>query len=141
LKLKSSREDQSEPSAPAFVSTPSDLPTAAVPNAPTSSTRRYWDGRFILVNLILMALALVAAYLEYSVYPAIMNQSFGETGILLRLSPLTFRLDGTRCYQTCQTLVGIPSLDFFQIFLIALVAVNLAHFFRLRGQKTSYGAP
>ncbi len=88
-----------------------------------------------------MALALVAAYLEYSVYPAIMNQSFGETGILLRLSPLTFRLDGTRCYQTCQTLVGIPSLDFFQIFLIALVAVNLAHFFRLRGQKTSYGAP
>ncbi len=42
---------------------------------------RYWDGKFVALNAILLLLAAIAAYLEYSVYPAIMTQSFGETGL------------------------------------------------------------
>ena len=120
----------------ATAASPPITPPAGLP-VPKSGTaaQKYWDGRFVIINAILLLLALVAGYLEYSVYPAIMSQNFGETGILLRLSPLTFRLDGTRCFQSCQSLVGIPSLDFFQIFVIALVVINLAHFFRLRKQS------
>jgi hypothetical protein len=93
---------------------------------------RYWSIGFSVLNAILVVLAGAAAYLEYSVYPTIMTQSFGETGPSLHLSILTFQWDATRCQQVCSSIPGVLALDFFQVFVIALVLVNLSHYLRLR---------
>lgn len=99
----------------------------------SEARKRYWDAKFLASNAFLILFAAVAAYLEYSVYPQIMSGpgGFGETNVNIHLSFLTFRIDATRCGLTgCPTLVGVPSLDFFQLFLIAIVLINVVHYAR-----------
>ena len=98
-----------------------------------AKARRYWDSRFLATNGILLLMAAVAAYLEYSVYPVIITQTYGETNPSLVLSFLTFRWNATNCRNVpCVRLQGLPALDFFQIFILALVFVNLLHFLGYR---------
>ena len=86
--------------------------------------------------VILLLLAAIAAYLEYSVYPAIMTQSFGETGLSLQLSVLTFRWNAVSCISgNCKQIPGVQALDFFQIFVLALVLVNLSHYLGQRKRR------
>jgi len=93
----------------------------------------YWDGKFVALNVILLFLAAIAAYLEYSVYPAIMVQTFGETKPTLQISVLTFRWNAVSCtHSPCSAVPGVQALDFFQIFVLAVVLVNLSHFFGRR---------
>jgi len=90
---------------------------------------RYWNGSFIVMNVIFLLLAAIAAYLEYSVYPAIMTQSYGETGLSLHLSVLTFNWNAVSCLSaSCKQVPGVQALDFFQIFLLVFVLMNLSHF-------------
>ena len=88
---------------------------------------RYWDGRFVALNLIVLLLAAVAAYLEYSVYPSIMTGTYGEINPSLHLSVLTFTWDAVKCSQSCVTIPGLPALDFFQIFILIVILFNLSH--------------
>ncbi len=79
---------------------------------------------------ILALLALIAAYLQYVYYPSVLlSGQFGETNISLHLSFLTFQIDATR---GSEFVPGIPSLDFFQVFVIAAVLLNLSRYFERR---------
>ena len=101
-----------------------------------SGKARYWDGKFVATNIILLLIAAIAAYLEYSVYPAIMTQSFGETGLSLQLSALIFRWNAISCiYGSCKQILGVQALDFFQIFVLAIIFVNLSHYFGQRKKR------
>jgi hypothetical protein len=102
----------------------------------------YWDGRFVITNIFLILMALLAAYLEYSLYPTIMvGHPFYETNITLHLSFFTYSYDATRCVfgvpttvancqaagGTLQNIVGVPAFDFLQLFLAIVILANLYH--------------
>ncbi len=97
----------------------------------------YWDTKTILTTAVLLILAFIAGYFEYSVYPSIMAgtgspNGYGEKSITLKLSFLTYTYNAVRCYQNnsyCYTLYGVPSLDFFQIFVLAIVIFHFFHFY------------
>lgn len=105
--------------------------------------QRYWSLKFAITNLILVFLAAIAAYLEYVAYPALMTQvnnfsggsgpfGFGETIRSLKLSFLTYQYNVTRCYPApCTSLAGLPSFDFFQMFILAIVIINIVHFYNV----------
>jgi hypothetical protein len=106
-----------------------------------SSLMHFWTVKQIVTNLVILALASIAAYLQYYLYPLIMARpldpvsglGFGETNISLRFSFLTFQYTATRCMgSSCSKLVGIPAFDFFQVMIIALVFVNLLHYVNTR---------
>jgi hypothetical protein len=101
----------------------------------------FWTTKHVATNLVLLALASIAAYLQYYLYPLIMSRApdsvsglgFGETDITLKFSLLTFQYTSTRCDSfSCTRLVGIPAFDFFQAIIIALVIINLFHFLNVR---------
>jgi hypothetical protein len=88
-----------------------------------------------------LALAGIAAYLEYYLYPLVMARpiyslsglGFGETDISLKLSFLTFQYTATRCMgATCTRLVGIQAFDFFQLAVIIVVLINVFHLISTR---------
>ena len=64
---------------------------------------RYWSTKFVLINVTLILLAIIAAYLQYVAYPALMTaptpanggNGFGETNVVLNLSFLTFQSNST----------------------------------------------
>jgi hypothetical protein len=103
-----------------------DRSSSSSASSPVSSVRRspYWEARYVVLNAGLVVVALIAAYLEYSVYPLIMSQSFGESPSL-QLSLLTFQWNATR---SGLLIPGVASLDFFQIFAISLIGINIWHF-------------
>ena len=104
----------------------------------TIQAKRYWDGKFVALNLILLFLAAIAAYLEYVAYTAIMTQTYGETGLSLQLSFLTFRWNAVSClHGSCGQVPGVQALDFFQIFVIALILVNISHYLGRRKSSES----
>lgn len=90
----------------------------------------YWNTRFFLTNIILAFLALVSAYLEYVYYPSLLlSAPFGERNLSLHLSLFTYSFDATR---GSEFVPGIPALDFFQIFVIAILLINLSHYLEWR---------
>lgn len=102
--------------------------------------KKYWTGNFILTNVVVLFLALVAGYFEYVAYPALMSgpsfpygAGFGETNVVLNLSFLTFQVTATNTI-TCATpncvLKGIPAFDFCQALVYLVILMNLAHFVR-----------
>jgi hypothetical protein len=98
----------------------------------------YWNAKFILINIIILILAIVAAYLQFVAYPALLTApqssgGYGETNVVLNLSFLTFRIDATAdCGgSTCQ-LKGVPAFDFFQAMIYLLIIVNVVHFINRR---------
>ncbi len=97
--------------------------------------------RFVITNVVFLLLALVTAYLEYVVYSSVISgdfPNFGEHNVSLNLSVLTFQYDATRCYGSstnCPRLQGVQSLDFFQIFVLAIVFYNLVHFINSRKSR------
>jgi hypothetical protein len=102
---------------------------------------RYWDGKFILTNVILVLLAVVAGYLQYVVYPALMTSptppagyGFGETNVVLTLSFLTFQFSATNpnCLTPGCVLKGVPAFDFCQALIYLAVVFGLARYVRLR---------
>jgi hypothetical protein len=106
----------------------------------------YMDAKFAFTNAILVLIALVAAYLQYDVYPAIMTKSpFYETNITLHLSIFTFTYDSTRCTLSDTTvsncsaaggtvvhILGVPAFDFFQLFIAMIILANIYHFWTRR---------
>jgi len=101
----------------------------------------FWTARQIATNLIILALAGVAGYLQYYLYPLIMSRppypftalGFGETNISIKFSILTFQYTATRCMGTsCAKLAGIPAFDFFQVIIIILVFANVLHYINTR---------
>jgi len=117
--------------------TPSNDSTIVLPLAGS----RFWTARQIATNLIILALASVAGYLQYYLYPLIMSRplnslaglGFGETNNSLKFSILTFQYTATRCMGTsCARLVGIPAFDFFQVMIIILIFANVLHFINTR---------
>lgn len=103
----------------------------------------YWSAKFIATNGILLLLALVAGYLEYVAYPALMTGStppfgdgFGESNVVLNLSFLTYRFTATNpnCGSSGCTLVGVPAFDFCQGLIYLVILINVAHFIRLKSK-------
>ena len=100
------------------------------PEEVTTSVRKsFWDARFVVTVFILALLALIAAYLQYLTYPALLSNQFGETNISIQLSFLTFQVNAVR---GSEAVPGIASLDFFQLFLIVTILIGLSHFFERR---------
>jgi hypothetical protein len=112
---------------------------------PVVSTReKYWSGKFILTNVILLLLAAIAGYLEYVAYPALMTSpyppsgyGFGETNVVLNLSFLTFQLSAvnSNCASSICPVKGIPAFDFCQALVYLVILINLVHFVRLRTRR------
>ncbi len=102
--------------------------------------------KFVILNVAILIAAVVAGYLEYVVYPAVMTAplagsggtgpfGYGESNAVLHLSFLSFRVDAnSRCFQnTCYgRLIGVPAFDFCQALIYALVVINIVHFYNLR---------
>ena len=110
-------------------------------NDRVSAFSLFWTGKQIATNVVLIALASIAGYLQYYLYPLVMSaipdsingSGFGETNITLKFSFLTFQYAATRCTSfSCTRLVGIPGFDFFQAIIIALVVINLLHLLNIR---------
>jgi hypothetical protein len=108
-----------------------------------SKPEKYWSGKFIFTNLIILLLATLAGYLQYIAYPALMTSAtppvgsgFGETNVVLTISFLTFQFSATNpnCTNPGCVLKGVPAFDFCQALLYLVILVNLVHFIRLRGK-------
>jgi hypothetical protein len=86
--------------------------------------------RFAVTAFILAVLGVVAAYLQYIVYPSIMSNKFGETQIQLHLSFLTYWYSAKNCVvsASCFNIPGLPAFDFAQLFFILLAAMIVLHF-------------
>ena len=106
-----------------------------------TAKERYWSGKFVLMNAILLLLALIAGYLQYVAYPALMTSplppngyGFGESNVVLTLSFLTFQFSATNpnCLTPGCVLKGVPAFDFCQGLIYLVVLINLVHFIRLR---------
>jgi len=100
----------------------------------------YWSRKFALINAILLLLALVAGYLEYVAYPALMTSppppsgyGFGETNVVLTLSWLTYQFSATNpnCLTPGCVLKGIPAFDLCQGLIYLVVLINLVHLIRV----------
>lgn len=99
---------------------------------PTVPSMRFARARFVVVNLILGLLALVAGYFEFYSYPSLLI-SYGETNLSLHVSFLTYSFSATRCYGVnCTHLTGVPAFDFFQFFIYAIIVYTILQFIRLR---------
>ena len=97
------------------------------------SQRKFFGIRLVMVDTILGALALIAGYLQYVVYPSIISNNFGETSVNLNLSFLTFRYYATRCDGGyCPRLAGVPAFDFFQLFVYLLMLYTAIRFIQSR---------
>ncbi len=97
------------------------------------SQRQFFGLRLVMVDIILGALALIAGYLQYVVYPSIISNDFGETGLSLKLSFLTFRYYASRCDGGyCPRLAGVPAFDFFQLFVYLLILYTTIRFIQTR---------
>jgi hypothetical protein len=96
--------------------------------------KQYWDKRFSISTLIIALLALLAGYLQYSVYPAIMTNQFGETNISLHLFFFTYTLDAQKCVSanSCPVVAGLPSFDFAQLLVAILILMQVYHFVKVR---------
>jgi hypothetical protein len=98
----------------------------------------YWSAKFVLVNIIILLLALVAAYLQYVAYPSLLSSSpssggYGETNIVLNLSFLTFQINAVgSCGGSSCELRGVPAFDFFQAMIYLLIIVNVVHLINRR---------
>ena len=109
-------------------------PASSVPSKEAQrqeKRRRYWDTRFAITTAILAFLGLLAAYLQYSVYPSIMVDQFSECNPSLHLSFLTYTWNAYKCLSSTYV-AGLPSFDFAQLFLIILVLTQLYHFVKLK---------
>jgi len=106
------------------------------------ATRKYWTTNFIFTNVVLLLMAILAGYLEYVAYPALMSNpsfpygtGFGETNVVLNLSFLTYSFTATNT-ATCGTanclLKGVPAFDFCQALVYLVILINLAHIIRVR---------
>lgn len=96
---------------------------------------KYWDSKFIVLNLIIILVLAIAAYFEFYYYPSIMlGQNYGESNLTLVLGFLTYRYDFNRCSLTCPgpRLTGVSALDFIQVLLIVLVVIHVAHYLGYR---------
>ncbi len=102
---------------------------------------RFWTLKHIVTNVIILAFACVAAYLQFYLYPLIMSRpigspsglGFGETNISLHFSVLTYHYVATRCMgSSCTRLVGVADFDFVQALILVLVLVNILHFLGMR---------
>jgi hypothetical protein len=102
--------------------------------------RRYWNTRHLITNGVMIFLAGISAYLQYAFYPSILNlPPYLETSINLHLAPFLYSYDAMRCTNVvggseCQTIIGVPSLDFFQIFSVAIILWDLFEYYQLRKQ-------
>lgn len=99
-----------------------------------AKSQPYWDRRFSISSLVIALLAIVAAYLQYSVYPAIMSNQFGETNISLHISFFTYMLDAQKCtgFNSCQLIQGLPSFDFAQLFAALFILTQVYHLLKIR---------
>ncbi|MHB1908812.1 MAG: hypothetical protein ACYCQJ_08055 [Nitrososphaerales archaeon] len=100
---------------------------------PRQPRKPFWSARFLIFEALLLTLVGLSAYLEYSVYPSLMRNSFGETQIVLHVSLLTFSFNANRCIgQTCSTVIGLPSFDFAQLFTIFFIGLGLYHLINVK---------
>jgi len=108
---------------------------------PAASHEVFWAGKFVLTNIVILVLALLAGYLQYVAYPALMTGAappngtgFGESNVVLSLSFLTFQLSATNpnCLGGPCFLRGVQAFDFCQALVYLVILVNLARFVRLR---------
>lgn len=105
---------------------------------------RYWDVKFIVLNLIIVLLLAIVAYFEFYYYPSIMaGSNYGESNLTLVLGLLTYRYDFNRCSMSCPgpRLTGVPALDFFQLLLIVLVVSHVTHYWSYRRRPELRVAP
>ena len=99
---------------------------------------KYWNAKFVLINLTVVILAIIAGYLQYVAYPAVLSASvasggYGESNVVLNLSFLTFQINAVgNCSGTNCELRGVPAFDFCQAMIFLLIIVNLVHVFNLR---------
>jgi NADH:ubiquinone oxidoreductase subunit 2 (subunit N) len=94
----------------------------------------YWNKKFIATTIVIILLAVLTAYLQYAVYPSIMQNQFGETQVSVHLSILTYTIDAFRCItsESCVNVRGLPAFDFAQLFVIVLVAMQIYHYIARR---------
>ncbi len=113
------------------------------PGTMTSVREKYWSGKYVLTNVIILLIAAIAGYLQYVAYPALMTappppngNGFGETNVVLGLSFLTFQFSATNpnCLNPGCILKGVPAFDFCQALVYLVILINLIHFVRLRGR-------
>jgi hypothetical protein len=98
------------------------------PQAVTTGSPSFWDGKFFATCIVIGLLILTSAYLEYSFYPSVMQSPpYGETKITPHLSLLTFWYSAYRCVTPsfCTTVQGVPAFDFAQLLIIVLGLVLL----------------
>jgi hypothetical protein len=117
----------------------SELPIAISPPKPS----KYWSTKFVLLNLAFILLAIIAGYLQYVAYPALMTaptpenggNGFGESNVVLNLSFLTFQLNATgTCSSSPCELKGVPAFDFCQAMIYLIIVINLVHLYNRRSK-------
>ena len=105
------------------------------------ATHKFWDLRFVITTVLLILIALIAAYLQYALYPSIIeNPPFLESNISIHFSVLTYSYNAFRCVgvqvpvdqcpSSVQHIIGVPAFDFFQLFVIILILANAYHLWR-----------
>ena len=100
--------------------------------------RAYWNGKFVLINVTLVLLAIVAGYLQYVSYPAVISApvssgGYGESNPVLVLSFLTFQINAVgNCLGGSCLLRGVQAFDFCQAMIYLLIVVNIVHAFNRR---------
>jgi hypothetical protein len=110
-----------------------DIANARLVNPPPMAVRGYWNGKFVLINVTILLLALVAGYLQYAVYPGVLSApvpagGYGESNPVLILSFLTFQINATgNCLGGTCVLRGVPAFDFCQAMIFLLIIVNIVH--------------
>jgi len=99
----------------------------------------YWTPKFVVLNITILFLAIVAGYLQYVAYPALLSApmitsggngpfGFGETNVVLNLSFLTFQINAVgNCSGNSCELRGVPAFDFCQAMVYLVIIVNVIH--------------
>lgn len=100
-------------------------------NSTDTLSRSFWTGKHTATTIILGILALIVAYLQYFLYPALMTgPEFGLKNVTINFSFLTFQYSVTRCeYSSCVRQVGVPAFDIFQAIILITVVMNMVHLY------------
>ncbi len=112
--------------------------SARIVNPASSPDRGYWNPKFVMINVAVVLLALVAGYLQYVAYPAVISApvtsgGYGENNPVLVLSFLTFQINAVgNCLGGSCLLRGVQAFDFFQAMIYLLIIVNIVHAFNRR---------
>lgn len=107
---------------------------SAEPTASGNLKRAHSSGfnKLIATNIVLIIVAVIAAYLQYVAYRQDMVSEL-ETNIVLKLSFLTYQYDAVR---GSTHIIGLPAFDFFQAIVYLAIIFNAWYFITASKNKS-----